>query len=351
MLGVLYTSPRKPPTKKAKYRENGKEGPRGGYKRISEKAANTPMPESKWTPKNLRDAYEQRQRERGQPAATTITPFAGVSNCCGFEDGGFEDGGFGDGGFGDDGEGMSTNGGDYDADAEDNDDDDEGLEDMSPAALASYMERVQRGVPTSNGEEQSGSGKGKRVYSTNVKRQRVRWKEFVACVTGKSAWHAVQEWGSKEATIRSKSGSLCDCTETVLLPTVSMTGIVLLSSWEDADSTIGWRMEEFKICETGCPYQKGWLGFLSKQCYPSSPKKPRFAFSTDLPDFFHLLYMGGPSSKQGFCTAVQRFLEYKVTPHPEIDYQVHSYLSDHLNARSPKTYMKPFSMSIVPGKR
>jgi hypothetical protein len=312
---------------------------------MSEKAANTPMPESKWTPTELRKAYEQSQLESGQSrAATTIPPFPSVSVCCGFEDGGF-----GDDSYGDDGEGMNTNDEDYDADAEE--DDDEGLEDMSPATFASYLERIRRSVPMSNGEEKSSSGIKKRSYSTNLKRQRGHWKEFVACVTGESAWHAVKECGSKETTIQSKSGPLCDCTDTILLPTISLTGIVLLFNWEDADSTTGWCLEEFRICKTSCSYKNGMLGFLSKQCYPSSPKKPQFAFSTDLPEFFHLLYMGGPSSKQGFCTAIQRFLEYKVTPHPENNYKVHAYLSDLPNARSQKTYMKTLSTSIVPGKR
>ena len=277
--------------------------------------------------------------------ATTIPSFPGVTNICGFED---EDSGFMEGGFN---EGMIPNGEDYDADAEDDEDDDEGLEDMSPAIVANYFDRVRRGVPTSKGEEQTSSGKRKREYTTNLKRQREHWKEFVACVTGESAWHAVKDWGSREATIQSKSDPLCDCTKTVLLPTISMTGTVLLSSWEDANSAIGWRMEEFIICEAGCPYRNGMLGFLSKQCYPSTPTKPCFAISTDLPEFFHLLYMGGPSSKQGFCTAIQRFLEYRVTPHPDIDYEVVHVPFSYLNARSQKTYTKTFSMSIVPWKR
>jgi len=342
MLGLVYTSPGKPPTKKSKYKKNAKDGPRGGIKRISERTANKPLPKPTREYKELLAAYNQQQKEQGKLLSRTKLPSGpGVSDCCGLEDGSFGDGGS----FGDC-EGMSMNGEGYEADAED--DDDEGLEDLSPALLATYFERVQRGGPTSNGIEHIDSGIKKRSYSTNLKRQRERWKEFVACVTGKSAWLAVKDWGSKETVI---SGRLCDCTETISLPTVCLTGIVLLIGWEDTDSMTGWRMEEFGICETGCLYQNGMLGFLAKQCYPSSPKKPQFAFSTDLPEFFHLLYMGGPSSKQGFCTAIQRFLEYRVTPHPEIDYEVHVQLSDLVDIRSQKTYMKTFSTFIVPGKR
>jgi|ERR1700733_1257681 len=106
-------------------------------------------------------------------------------------------------------------------------------------------------------------------------------------------------------------------------------------------------MMEFTLCESDCPYTNGMLGFLAKQCYPSSPKRPHFAISIDLPDFFHELYMGGPSSKQGFCTAVQRFLQHKTT----LDEMVHINLSDLPNARSQKTYTITFLMYIVPGKR
>lgn len=225
--------------------------------------------------------------------------------------------------FDDDGGDFGINGENYDADSEGEDYED--LEDMSPAALAKYLKRAKRDVSKPNDIEQSGGDIKKRSYSTNLKRQREHWKEFVTCVTGESAWHAIKDWGNKDPTTRSKSGPLCDCREIILLPIIFWTGMLLLFDWNDADFMTGWRMEEFIICEIDCPYKNGMLGFLSKQCYPSSPKKPHFAFSTDFPEFFHHLYMGGSSSKQGFCTAVQHFLKYKLTSHPEIEYEVHIY--------------------------
>lgn len=66
---------------------------------------------------------------------------------------------------------------------------------------------------------------------------------------------------------------------------------------------------EFIVCKDDCRYKKGMPGFLSQGYYPSSPKQPRFAFATHLFLVFHLLRMKGPSSKQGFCTALQSYFE------------------------------------------
>ena len=81
-------------------------------------------------------------------------------------------------------------------------------------------------------------------------------------------------------------------------------------------------MKEFVICEEDCPLQKGMVGFLSQRYYPSSPKRPQFAFHTDIFVLFHLIHMKGPSSKQGFCTALQVFLEMRKTPHDNKEYEV-----------------------------
>jgi len=66
---------------------------------------------------------------------------------------------------------------------------------------------------------------------------------------------------------------------------------------------------EFKVCHEDCPFKNGMPGFLSQGFYPSSPKQPQFAISTNILLFFHLLHMKSPSSKQGFCTAIQTYLE------------------------------------------
>lgn len=81
--------------------------------------------------------------------------FSGVSSLFSNGEGdGFEDGDS----FGDDDGAF----GDYDADDEE-DDEEEGLEDMSPAIVETYLERVKRA-------QQSGSDTKKRSYSTNLKR-------------------------------------------------------------------------------------------------------------------------------------------------------------------------------------
>ncbi len=70
---------------------------------------------------------------------------------------------------------------------------------------------------------------------------------------------------------------------------------------------------KFTICETNCPYKDSMLGFLSQGYYPSSPKRPKYAFAIDVFELFHLIHMNGPSSKQGFCTAFQLFVESRKT--------------------------------------
>lgn len=72
---------------------------------------------------------------------------------------------------------------------------------------------------------------------------------------------------------------------------------------------------DFTECEEDCPYRKGMPGILSQGYYPSSPKEPKFAIATDIFQFFHLLHMKSASSKQGFCNALQTYLELlKILP-------------------------------------
>lgn len=71
----------------------------------------------------------------------------------------------------------------------------------------------------------------------------------------------------------------------------------------------------FIVCKDDCPYKNGMPGFVFQGYYPSSPKRPEFAFANDLFLAFHLIHMGGPSSKQGFCTALQKYFEMRKNPH------------------------------------
>ena len=82
-------------------------------------------------------------------------------------------------------------------------------------------------------------------------------------------------------------------------------------------------MMRFTVCRDDCSYGNAMPGFVSRGYYPSSPKRPKFAFSIDIFHFFHLIHMKGPSSKQGFCTALQTFVESRKTPH-ETEYEVRS---------------------------
>ena len=74
-------------------------------------------------------------------------------------------------------------------------------------------------------------------------------------------------------------------------------------------------MMRFTMCEEDCSHKNGMASFLSQGYYPSSPKWPQFAFAIDIFQFFHLIHMKGPSSKQGFCLALQIFVESRKSSH------------------------------------
>jgi hypothetical protein len=109
-------------------------------------------------------------------------------------------------------------------------------------------------------------------------------------------------------------------------------------------------MMRFTVCKDDCPYKNGMPGFVSQGYYPSSPKRPEFAFGTDLFLAFHLLHMGGPSSKQGFCTMLQKYFEIRKSPH-ENGCEVLEQLLDMSNHRSLQTSTTISLEHIQPGKR
>src|SRR5271167_4576081 len=74
-------------------------------------------------------------------------------------------------------------------------------------------------------------------------------------------------------------------------------------------------MIRFIICKDDCRYKNGMPGFVSQGYYPSSPKRPEFAIATHIFLVFHLIHMKGPSSKQGFCTALQTYFEMQKGAH------------------------------------
>ena len=106
----------------------------------------------------------------------------------------------------------------------------------------------------------------------------------------------------------------------------------------------------FVVCKEDCQYKNGMPGFVSQGYYPSSPKRPEFAFATDLFLVFHLIHMRGPSSKQGFCTALQMYFEMRKSPH-ENGCEVLEQLLDMSNRRSLQTSTTISLEHIQPGKR
>ena len=109
-------------------------------------------------------------------------------------------------------------------------------------------------------------------------------------------------------------------------------------------------MMRFIVCKDDCRYKNGMPGFVSQGYYPSSPKRPEFAFATDLFLVFHLIHMRGPSSKQGFCTALQKYFEMRKSPH-ENGCEVLEQLLDMSNRRSLQTSTTITLEHIQPGKR
>ena len=63
------------------------------------------------------------------------------------------------------------------------------------------------------------------------------------------------------------------------------------------------------VCNENCEYKDGMLGFYALGYFPSSPKRPQFAFSVHLLETFHEMHMRSPSSKKGFCDAFQHLFE------------------------------------------
>ena len=106
----------------------------------------------------------------------------------------------------------------------------------------------------------------------------------------------------------------------------------------------------FIVCKDDCPYKNGMPGFLSQGYYPSSPKRPEFAFSTRLFLVFHVIHMRGPSSKQGFCTGLQTYFELLKSP-LENGCEVLEQLFDMSNYRSLVTSTTISLEHIQPGKR
>ena len=109
-------------------------------------------------------------------------------------------------------------------------------------------------------------------------------------------------------------------------------------------------MMRFIICKDDCRYKNGMPGFLSQGYYPSSPKRPQFAFATNLFIVFHLIHMNGPSSKQGFCAALQIYFEL-LKNLPRNECEVLEQLLDMSNRRSLQTSMTISLEYIPPGKR
>jgi hypothetical protein len=109
-------------------------------------------------------------------------------------------------------------------------------------------------------------------------------------------------------------------------------------------------MMRFIVCKDDCPYKNGMPGFLSKGYYPSSPKRPEFAFSTRLFLVFHVIHMRSPSSKQGFCTGLQTYFELLKSP-LENGCEVLEQLFDMSNHRSLVTSTTISLEHIQPGKR
>jgi hypothetical protein len=109
-------------------------------------------------------------------------------------------------------------------------------------------------------------------------------------------------------------------------------------------------MMSFIVCNDDCPYKNGMPGILSRGYYPSSPKRPEFAFATDIFLVFHLIHMKGPSSKQGFCTALQTYFELRKSP-LENGCEVLKQLFDMSNCRFLQASTTISLEHIQPGKR
>src|SRR5947207_14843116 len=95
-------------------------------------------------------------------------------------------------------------------------------------------------------------------------------------------------------------------------------------------------MMRFIVCKDDCRYKNGMPGFVSQGYYPSSPKRPEFAFATDLILVFHLIHMRGPSSSQRFSTALQKYFKMRKSAH-EMACEGLEQLLDVSNGRSLQT--------------
>jgi hypothetical protein len=69
----------------------------------------------------------------------------------------------------------------------------------------------------------------------------------------------------------------------------------------------GSSFKRFTVCNDDCPEKDAFPGFISKGYYPTTPKKPNNALHVDVIEFFHLMYMKGPSSKQVYVQALRSF--------------------------------------------